>query len=120
MKRNQIKLMILKSINLNQLYQIKIHKKFYTFNNNVIIHILEKQKAAKIEKFILKISRKISQIIRKDKFMFLQIDKMSAFINFRYIQKLKVTIQKLDPYLNVDPGTMNPYQHGEVFVLTCG
>ena len=32
----------------------------------------------------------------------------------------KVTIQKLDPYLNVDPGTMNPYQHGEVFVLDDG
>ncbi len=35
-------------------------------------------------------------------------------------QGLKVTIQKLDPYLNVDPGTMNPYQHGEVFVLNDG
>ena len=33
---------------------------------------------------------------------------------------LSVTIQKLDPYLNVDPGTMNPYQHGEVFVLDDG
>ena len=32
----------------------------------------------------------------------------------------KVIIQKLDPYLNVDPGTMNPYQHGEVFVLDDG
>lgn len=32
----------------------------------------------------------------------------------------RVTIQKLDPYLNVDPGTMNPYQHGEVFVLDDG
>ena len=32
----------------------------------------------------------------------------------------KVTIHKLDPYLNVDPGTMNPYQHGEVFVLDDG
>ncbi len=32
----------------------------------------------------------------------------------------KVTIQKLDPYLNVDPGTMNPYQHGEVFVTEDG
>ncbi|MFQ6611869.1 MAG: CTP synthase [Fidelibacterota bacterium] len=32
----------------------------------------------------------------------------------------KVTILKLDPYLNVDPGTMNPYQHGEVFVLDDG
>jgi CTP synthase len=31
-----------------------------------------------------------------------------------------VTIQKLDPYLNVDPGTMSPYQHGEVFVLDDG
>ena len=33
---------------------------------------------------------------------------------------VKVTIMKLDPYLNVDPGTMNPYQHGEVFVLDDG
>ena len=32
----------------------------------------------------------------------------------------KVAIQKLDPYLNVDPGTMNPYQHGEVFVTKDG
>ena len=29
---------------------------------------------------------------------------------------LRVTFQKLDPYINVDPGTMNPFQHGEVFV----
>lgn len=33
---------------------------------------------------------------------------------------LKVTIQKFDPYINVDPGTMSPYQHGEVFVTTDG
>jgi CTP synthase len=33
---------------------------------------------------------------------------------------LKVTLQKFDPYLNVDPGTMNPYQHGEVYVLDDG
>ncbi len=33
---------------------------------------------------------------------------------------ISVTIQKLDPYLNVDPGTMSPYQHGEVFVLEDG
>lgn len=33
---------------------------------------------------------------------------------------LKVTIQKLDPYINVDPGTMNPYEHGEVFVTDDG
>src|SRR5438093_9362074 len=33
---------------------------------------------------------------------------------------LKVTIQKLDPYINVDPGTMNPSQHGEVFVTEDG
>ncbi|MBF0625135.1 MAG: CTP synthase [Magnetococcales bacterium] len=32
----------------------------------------------------------------------------------------KVTIQKLDPYMNVDPGTMSPYQHGEVFVTDDG
>jgi CTP synthase len=32
----------------------------------------------------------------------------------------KVTVQKLDPYINVDPGTMSPYQHGEVYVLDDG
>lgn len=35
-------------------------------------------------------------------------------------RKFSVTIQKLDPYLNVDPGTMSPYQHGEVFVTEDG
>ena len=33
---------------------------------------------------------------------------------------LRVTMQKLDPYLNVDPGTMDPFQHGEVFVTEDG
>ena len=33
---------------------------------------------------------------------------------------LKVTIQKIDPYINVDPGTMNPFQHGEVYVTDDG
>jgi len=33
---------------------------------------------------------------------------------------LKVSLQKIDPYINVDPGTMNPYQHGEVFVTKDG
>ncbi len=33
---------------------------------------------------------------------------------------LKVTIQKFDPYINIDPGTMSPYQHGEVFVTDDG
>ncbi len=33
---------------------------------------------------------------------------------------LKVTNQKLDPYINVDPGTMSPFQHGEVFVTDDG
>src|ERR1041385_4388424 len=33
---------------------------------------------------------------------------------------VSVTVQKLDPYLNVDPGTMSPYQHGEVFVTSDG
>src|SRR3954462_10130296 len=32
----------------------------------------------------------------------------------------KVTLQKFDPYINVDPGTMSPYQHGEVFVTDDG
>ena len=33
---------------------------------------------------------------------------------------VRVTMQKLDPYLNIDPGTMSPYQHGEVFVTDDG
>jgi CTP synthase len=33
---------------------------------------------------------------------------------------LRITMQKLDPYLNVDPGTMNPFEHGEVYVLDDG
>src|SRR5262245_36692270 len=33
---------------------------------------------------------------------------------------LRVRLQKFDPYINVDPGTMNPYQHGEVYVLDDG
>ena len=33
---------------------------------------------------------------------------------------LKVASQKLDPYINVDPGTMSPYQHGEVYVTEDG
>ena len=36
------------------------------------------------------------------------------------LRKFKVRIRKLDPYLNVDPGTMSPYQHGEVFVTDDG
>lgn len=35
-------------------------------------------------------------------------------------RKYKITVQKCDPYLNVDPGTMSPYQHGEVFVTKDG
>ena len=33
---------------------------------------------------------------------------------------LKISMVKLDPYINVDPGTMSPYQHGEVYVLDDG
>jgi CTP synthase len=36
------------------------------------------------------------------------------------VRGIRVTMQKLDPYLNVDPGTMNPFQHGEVFVTDDG
>jgi len=45
----------------------------------------------------------------------------SASIGYLLKQRgLKVNLLKLDPYLNVDPGTMNPFQHGEVFVLDDG
>jgi CTP synthase len=40
----------------------------------------------------------------------------SSLGNLLKARGLRVTMQKLDPYLNVDPGTMNPFQHGEVFV----
>src|SRR5574338_1431862 len=36
------------------------------------------------------------------------------------LRGLRVTMQKLDPYINIDPGTMNPYEHGEVFVTDDG
>ena len=36
------------------------------------------------------------------------------------LRGLRVVMQKLDPYINVDPGTMNPYEHGEVFVTDDG
>jgi CTP synthase (UTP-ammonia lyase) len=39
---------------------------------------------------------------------------------FKKPEVLEVTIQKFDPYINVDPGTMSPYQHGEVFVTEDG
>ena len=35
-------------------------------------------------------------------------------------RRLRVTIQKFDPYINVDPGTLNPYEHGECFVTDDG
>src|SRR5438045_5574845 len=40
--------------------------------------------------------------------------------NILKARHLTVSLQKLDPYLNVDPGTMSPYQHGEVFVTDDG
>ena len=44
----------------------------------------------------------------------------SSLGNLLKSRGLRVTMQKLDPYLNVDPGTMNPFQHGEVFVTNDG
>ena len=35
-------------------------------------------------------------------------------------KKLKIFMQKFDPYINIDPGTISPYQHGEVFVTNDG
>ena len=67
--------------------------------------------------------------IKKTKYIFVLGGVMSglgkgiAASSIGYLLKqagVKVTIMKLDPYLNVDPGTMNPYQHGEVFVLDDG
>ncbi|MBT8241747.1 MAG: CTP synthase, partial [Acidimicrobiia bacterium] len=44
----------------------------------------------------------------------------SSIGNLLKARGLRVTLQKLDPYLNVDPGTMNPFEHGEVFVTDDG
>jgi len=44
----------------------------------------------------------------------------AAIGNLLESRGLSITIQKLDPYINVDPGTMNPFQHGEVFVTDDG
>ena len=44
----------------------------------------------------------------------------SSLGNLLTARGMRVTMQKLDPYLNVDPGTMNPFQHGEVFVTDDG
>ena len=44
----------------------------------------------------------------------------SSLGNLLRARGLRVVIQKLDPYINVDPGTMNPFQHGEVFVTADG
>lgn len=44
----------------------------------------------------------------------------SSLGNLLTSRGLRVTMQKLDPYINVDPGTMNPFQHGEVFVTEDG
>ncbi|NNE96950.1 MAG: CTP synthase [Acidimicrobiales bacterium] len=44
----------------------------------------------------------------------------SSLGNLLKARGLRVTLQKLDPYLNVDPGTMNPFEHGEVFVTDDG
>src|SRR6056297_999069 len=66
---------------------------------------------------------------RKTKYIFITggvisaLGKGIAAASIGYILKSRgfnVTIQKIDPYLNVDPGTMSPYQHGEVFVLDDG
>ena len=66
---------------------------------------------------------------KKTKYIFItggvvsSLGKGIASASIGYILKsmgLNVTIEKLDPYINVDPGTMNPYQHGEVYVTDDG
>ena len=44
----------------------------------------------------------------------------SSIASLLQLSKYKVRVRKLDPYLNIDPGTMNPSQHGEVFVTDDG
>ena len=44
----------------------------------------------------------------------------ASLANLLISQGYKVRVRKLDPYLNIDPGTMSPFQHGEVFVTDDG
>ena len=44
----------------------------------------------------------------------------ASLANLLQARGLKTTIQKFDPYINVDPGTLNPYEHGECFVTDDG
>ena len=56
-------------------------------------------------------------------FVSLVLPSWAALVGIGAIMKacgFKVFVQKLDPYLNVDPGTMSPFQHGEVFVTDDG
>lgn len=73
--------------------------------------------------------RKGGTILRQAKFVFItggvlsSLGKGLAAASIGALMEcrgLRVTIQKLDPYINVDPGTMNPFQHGEVFVTDDG
>ena len=70
--------------------------------------------------------RMIFKIIKYIFFTLLVVSSLSKLIaaaslgNLLEARGYKVTIQKFDPYINVDPGTMSPYQHGEVFVTNDG
>lgn len=44
----------------------------------------------------------------------------SSLANLLIARGFKVTIQKFDPYINIDPGTLNPYEHGECYVTVDG
>lgn len=71
----------------------------------------------------------MTEKVRKTKYIFItggvlsSLGKGIASASLGYLLKqrgFKVTIMKLDPYINVDPGTMNPFQHGEVYVTDDG
>jgi len=75
------------------------------------------------------LNRKEEHVLRQPKFIFItggvlsSLGKGLAAASIGALMEsrgLRVTIQKLDPYINVDPGTMNPFQHGEVFVTDDG
>jgi CTP synthase len=77
----------------------------------------------------MSVSRMLSEDPRMSKFVFVTggvVSSLGKGITAASIgtvlkaRGLRVTMQKLDPYLNVDPGTMSPYQHGEVFVTDDG
>jgi len=86
--------------------------KIYNFKEFIILRIYKKEMILRKTKFIFITGGVLSSLGKG-----LAAASIGALLENR---GLRITFQKLDPYINVDPGTMNPFQHGEVFVTDDG